>query len=178
MHCFERANLPREMAVANAYYLREQARSLLGSSPQRNGPCLKAFIKAAEAFLDCASSASKETRTYFSVAADCFERGDDIKRAAKANLDAENFTRAAQLYRKVGMFDEAVQIVKDHKEKMEAHIADSIVDIARLYYFKEHELEYVLQQIISCYADLDTDLQEGDGLVFFTRRRVGILGGV
>jgi tetratricopeptide (TPR) repeat protein len=146
MHCFERANQMREKAVANAYYLREQARLLPIISPRQSEPRSVAFVKTAEAFLDCANSASKDARTYFSNAADCFESGGDIRRAAKAFLDAENFTRAVQLYRKEGMFDEALQVIQGHGQTVDANVSESVINVARLYYFKEQELEYVSQK--------------------------------
>jgi hypothetical protein len=143
MHCFERANMHREVAVAHAYYLREQARAL--PVAPRQGPHTRssALILAADAFLECAAAASTEQRAYFQIAADCYEAGGNNLKAAQASLKAEKFTRASQLYRKCGLFDEAVQIVKDHKGSMQQDVVDNIMGVSRLFYFKEHKLEYV-----------------------------------
>src|ERR1700736_2747429 len=52
MHCFERAGMHREVGVANAYSLREQARKI--SLVHRQDSAKAAFLVAAEAFVECA----------------------------------------------------------------------------------------------------------------------------
>lgn len=143
MHCFERANMHREVAVAHAYYLREQARTSPVDPKRSLYARSKAFLSAADAFLECAGAASTEQRAYFQNAADCYVAGGDIPKAAQAFLSAEKFTHASQLYRKCGLFDEAVKVVKDHREGMQQDVADSIIGVSRLFYFREHKLEYV-----------------------------------
>src|ERR1700691_6117195 len=61
MHCFERAGMHREVAVANAYRLRDQARIIPSAHDQRED----AYIVAAEAFIECAVTATKEKRAYY-----------------------------------------------------------------------------------------------------------------
>jgi hypothetical protein len=143
MHCFERANMHREVAVTRAYYLREQARTTPMGPRQDLHARSEAFISAAGAFLECAGAASTEQRAYYQNAADCYEAGGDIPKAAEMLLSAEKFTRASQLYRKCGRFDDAVEVIKAHREVMEQDVVDSIVGVSRLYYFREHQLEYV-----------------------------------
>src|ERR1700683_3352895 len=106
MHCFERAGMHREVAVANAYCLRDQARIIPSGHRQSEA----AFLKAAEAFIECAVAATKEKRAYYRAAGECFVKYGDNDRAAKAYLCAEEYTLSAQLYRKEGSFDDAVYV--------------------------------------------------------------------
>ncbi|KAI0935696.1 hypothetical protein AcV5_004043 [Taiwanofungus camphoratus] len=142
MHCYERASLHREKAVANAYYLREQARSS-EVSPRKDGISQsKAFTKAAEAFLASAEDASKELerRTYFRIAAECYLHNGDDRRAAEAYLHAAEFTLSAQHFRNAEMFDEAIGIIKSHRSAMIESVTESIIDVSRLYYLRDRNL--------------------------------------
>lgn len=139
MHCYERALLPRERAVAEAYCLRDQAR---GTEPcSDDTKRVSAFTRAAEAFWSSADAAVKEKTTYFRIAGECYEEcGNDVL-AAYAYQNAAEYTRAAQLYRKVGMFDEAVAVVKGHN--VTPDVAESIIDVSRLEYARGGKLKYV-----------------------------------
>ena len=144
MHCYERAGLNREATVSHTYYLREQARSTpTHSSKQSSSLREKAFVVAADAFLSCAVSATtvKEKKAYFRNAADCFEKALDDFEAAHVYAQAEEFTTAAKLYRKCAKFDEAVEIVTNHRPFIELEVAENIIEVARLFYFKSGELE-------------------------------------
>ncbi len=84
-----------------------------------------------------------ENIAYYRNAAECFvEAGDDAK-AAEAYGHAEEFTRSAQLYRKAGWFDHAVEVVQLHRSSIAEADAERIIDVAKLHYFKENKLEYV-----------------------------------
>lgn len=144
LHCFERAGLSREVAVSRTHYLRQQAR-LIPVDKSRKGQQnrISAFLAAAEAFLECATAAinSKEERTYYRNAGDCFERAEDDYRAARAYAEAHEFTTAAKLFRICAKFDEAVDIVKRFLHKIDADVAQNIFDVARLFYFRGSELQ-------------------------------------
>lgn len=142
-HCFERAGLPNEKAVAYAYYLREQARMMVGRSGSQILARTKAFLTAAHAFASCAQHSLRQKGTYLRVAGDCYVLGQDEPAAARAYLDASQFTLAARHFRKAGMFDEAVEVIQTHRVHMDSDVAEDIMDLARLYYFKERKLEYV-----------------------------------
>ena len=145
MHCFERAGLNREVAVSRTYYLREQAQSTPTHISKQSSSSLreKAFAIAADAFLSCVVSATTvtEKKGYLRSAADCFENALDDFKAAHAYAQAEEFTTAAKLYRKCAKFDEAVEIVINHRPSIELEVAENIIDVARLFYFKSGELE-------------------------------------
>lgn len=147
MHCFERASQDRQVAVCRAYYLREQARiTNTRNSRQSIATHQKAFLVAAEAFNECASVASQEKTAYYMNAGNCFEHGGEDRKAAQAYLNAEEFTLAAKLYRKSGLFDEAVDVVQSHKDQIPQDVVDGIIGVARLFYFKssqDDDLKYV-----------------------------------
>ncbi|KAJ7139425.1 hypothetical protein C8R44DRAFT_764441 [Mycena epipterygia] len=139
-HCFERALLPRQAAMAGAYYLRQEARKCPGGSNRRAIENRRAaFLAAAESFLDCARE--EKTLAYFRIAAECFEAGGDDLQAAQTYQDAKEYSRSTELYRKLGNFDEAVAIVKDHKEEIRPEVVTNVTNVARLFYFKEHKLD-------------------------------------
>lgn len=83
----------------------------------------------------------KEKKAYLRNAADCFEKALDDFKAAHAYAQAEEFTAAAKLYRKCAKFDEAVEIVTNYRPFIELEVAENIIDVARLFYFKSGELE-------------------------------------
>ncbi|KAF8060885.1 hypothetical protein FPV67DRAFT_312197 [Lyophyllum atratum] len=146
MHCYERASMPSQMAISNAYYLREQARkSPLGESRRVKDERHAAFITAAEAFLSCARDATKNRTVYFRIAGRCFESGAEDLRAANTYLDAHEYTTAAKLFRKLGLFDEAVAVISAHEKNMQSDVVETIKDVARLYYFREESLEKARQ---------------------------------
>lgn len=139
--------MPRETAIANAYFLREQARKNHSGEPkQSKGTRQVAFVHAAEAFISCAETNVKARNTYFHIAGDCFENAGHFREAALAYLWATQYTLSAKLYRKMGMFDEAVDIVKVHSRKMLPDVVETITDVARLFYFTEHKLQCVDDQ--------------------------------
>jgi len=146
MHCFERAGLNREVAVSNTYYLRELARSTpIASSKSGMLNRQTAFLAAAQAFVECSGSAksTKEKRAYFRSAGECFEQARDDYRAAQLYSQAEEYNTAVRLYRKCARFDEAVAIVTHNRREVEEEVAENIIGVARLFYFKGGELEYV-----------------------------------
>ncbi|TFK51884.1 hypothetical protein OE88DRAFT_1483274 [Heliocybe sulcata] len=137
MHCFKRARMRHEAAISNAFYLRDCARSVQSNLPSRS----KAFMLAAEAFCDVASSSGKDhiKRIYMRNAANCYLQGGDDERAAKAFYDAEEFTLAARQYHKAGLVDDAIRVVRD--TEVEQEVAERVVLTARLFYFQQKEIK-------------------------------------
>ncbi|KAJ7725516.1 hypothetical protein DFH07DRAFT_853912 [Mycena maculata] len=139
-HCFERAVLPRQAAMAGAYYLRQEARKSSGGSNRRAIEARKdAFLEAAAAFIDCARE--DKTLAYFRIAAECFEDAGDDLQAAQTFRDAEEYTRSAELYRKLGHFDDAVYLIKNHRRQIRPEVITNVTNVARLFYFKEQKLD-------------------------------------
>ncbi|KDR84732.1 hypothetical protein GALMADRAFT_260438 [Galerina marginata CBS 339.88] len=147
MHCFERAGLNREVVVSHTYYLREQARSMpINGSKQAASSRQAAFLLAAEAFLECSlvAPSAKEKKAYLRSGGECYEYAQEDYKAAEAYAKAEEYNTAVKLYRKCAKFDEAVAIVTQ-KDGVETAVAENIIDIARLFYFKGGELEKASQ---------------------------------
>ncbi|KAI0321916.1 hypothetical protein OF83DRAFT_135754 [Amylostereum chailletii] len=140
MHSYERAEMPRERAVASAYYLREQARST-PPGPRANDPRKHAFIKAAEAFVASAQGATRERNEYFRVAAELFVSAGEYGRAGDAFLQGQRYNEAAKNYRKAGWFGETVSTLKKHWNQMDESVANSLREVSRLYYFKQNDLK-------------------------------------
>ncbi|KZP15183.1 P-loop containing nucleoside triphosphate hydrolase protein [Athelia psychrophila] len=140
IHCFKRASMFREVDVAQAYSLRAQARAIpTNQDVQRK----TAFTHVAEAFLQCAAATKKpnERRIYYTIAGDCFIILVAYHRAAETYLAGEEFTKAAISYRKAGNVQEAVEVIKQHRRDMDADVADSGMDFARLSCFRDPDIE-------------------------------------
>ncbi|KAH9945568.1 hypothetical protein B0H21DRAFT_877321 [Amylocystis lapponica] len=166
MHCYGRASLRREETIARAFWLREQARSF-GTYAARDGMTQpKAFTDAAEAFWDLAEDASTEKQSYFRTSAKCYVSSGEYSKAAEAYYRACEFDLAAQQYRKIGMFDEAIAVVKLHRETMDEVVAKSIVDVSRLVYLRGRKL----QKARDLFASDQEALQYMDDLGFNTTR--------
>ncbi|TBU23105.1 hypothetical protein BD311DRAFT_674657 [Dichomitus squalens] len=144
MHCYERAGLSRERAVANAYYLRELARTRPISRGDTSSR-VSAFLAAAHAFVASAQKAVTEKSAYYRIAAQCYvDAGSDYE-AAWAYAQATEYTLAAQYYRKAGKFEEAVEIIKTHKDRMQPEVVESIVDVSRLYFLREKQVKKAME---------------------------------
>lgn len=154
MHCYERAGLPREKAVAHAYYLREVARSTPVPRGDTTAQAL-AFGVAAQAFIASAQEAITEKRAYYRIAAECHVQSGNDHKAAQAYSLAMEYTLAAQHFRKAGKFEEAVNIIKAHKAEVAASVAENIVDVSRLYFLREKQIKYVRQSSDSAMTGID-----------------------
>ncbi|KIY43108.1 hypothetical protein FISHEDRAFT_54171, partial [Fistulina hepatica ATCC 64428] len=152
--CFERAKMQDEIAIANAYHLREEARAMSSSKHGKIKP-ESAFQQAAEAFHECALTAkskrsAKETKAYFRNSAEAFQKAQLKLAAAEAWIEAEEYTIAAKLYREIGNFDEAVGVIKQYRKKMDETAVNSIFTVARLFYFKNNEIGKAKELFNSC----------------------------
>lgn len=164
MHAFERADMAREAKIAYTHHLRETARLIPPTNKENLLARRKAFRDAAESFLVCAGSAKgKEQKVYYHNAGDCYEQGgncsdkvEDYGLAARAYEYAKEYNPAVKLYRKSGMFDEAVNIVQHHRHEVEKDLAGSVLDVARLFYFRNKEFRYVISVVITCQCTHDS----------------------
>jgi len=134
---FDRAGLPREVAVCGAYILREKARS----QPSTAGaPRENAFVEAAIAFDACAQAAppklEDEIRAYYRNAGECFLEGRQLKKAGKSFVNAGEYTLAAHAYRKGGHFDEMVDVLRLHENSIDSKVVRRLTQVARMFYFK------------------------------------------
>ncbi|KAI6137060.1 hypothetical protein F5141DRAFT_1209364 [Pisolithus sp. B1] len=132
IHCFGRANMPREVRIAKAYHFREVARSIGIALPTEQQ---RAFAKAAEAFITCASETpGREKLQYYRTAAECYIGAANDCKAADAYLNAEEYELAAKRYRKAGIFNKTVDVLKFHSEKISRDCSEELLIVCRLYY--------------------------------------------
>ena len=139
VHCFERAGLQQERSVANAYSIHQDACLL----PQGSDTRSRGFTEAGEAFIDCATTAtvSDEAKAYYRFAGRCFVEVGDHQRAGDLFLAAQDYTGSAVAYRKAENFDKAVNVVQEYDGMVDADAAESIIAVAKLHYFKKHDVE-------------------------------------
>ncbi len=74
-HCFDKAKLPFQASIADAYDLRAKARKVIGTSKQNVLERRSCFAKAAVSFKECAHSSkadSKDSMTYLRICGECF----------------------------------------------------------------------------------------------------------
>ncbi|CAE6385928.1 unnamed protein product [Rhizoctonia solani] len=142
MFCFEKANLLVERDIASAYESRKQARLLQAAKSVDRTTRRAAFSRAASDFLGCAflSKAKQQTSCYLR-AAECYLQAEDWKAAAEAFYSAHDFDMAARNFRRAGCFDEAVDVVKKHRSRVQNNVAEDILGVARLEYFRTNKLE-------------------------------------
>ncbi|KAH9931251.1 uncharacterized protein B0H18DRAFT_929734 [Fomitopsis serialis] len=142
MYCYERAGLFRDRSVAEAYHLREAALTTPTSFRGDNAARVVAFRRAAEAFWSLGLEAANAKRSYFRIAAKCFfPEGNDLARAAEAYFYAEQYTESASLYRRAGMFNKAVAVIKSHRNYVDPGVVETIIDVSRLQYLRNRKIK-------------------------------------
>ncbi|KAI6165387.1 hypothetical protein EDD17DRAFT_225222 [Pisolithus thermaeus] len=138
MHCFGRANMPREVRIAKAYHFREIARATTGIAPPTEQQ--RAFAKTAEAFVTCAGETpGREKLQYYRTAAECYVRAADDRKAADAYLNAEEYELAAKRYRKAGIFNKTVDVLESHSKRISRDCSDELLTVCRLYYCSKED---------------------------------------
>ncbi|KAH8834708.1 hypothetical protein DL96DRAFT_1808678 [Flagelloscypha sp. PMI_526] len=173
MHCFDRAGLKREAFIAKAYYLRDQAREIPRSnSSQQISKRKGAFESTAEAFLECAAlhgNTAKESEAYFKAAGDSFKEVENLVGAAKAYISAKEYNLAAPLYRKAGCFDDAIEVIRLYRHKMDVRVVESILEVAKLFYFQKGDRDS-LGKATHLFSDMQDALDYLDDMGLDDRR--------
>ncbi|KAJ2926878.1 hypothetical protein H1R20_g10207, partial [Candolleomyces eurysporus] len=149
VHAFERAGLSREAKTAYIHHLRDIARSIQPINKEATSAKRDAFRHAAESFLEGARDAKgKEQLVLYHNAADCFENAgscdgntEDYSKAIRAYEAASEYTPTVRLYMKIEKLDEAVDVIRKHRHDVDQELAKNVWDVARLFYFKNKELE-------------------------------------
>ncbi|KAI6128061.1 hypothetical protein EDD16DRAFT_1824810, partial [Pisolithus croceorrhizus] len=154
---FERAKCVREHQIAEAYRLREVAISTLQAGERE-----KAFLSAAEAFAQCAGDTFDAEKTGFHrEAAKCYALADRVHKAVECYIAADDFSGAAEQYRKAGCFDEIVQILSRHPEKITESCRNKLLYTCVMHYSRNG-----LRPPIPLFSSLESELTylESQGL--------------
>ena len=162
---YQKAHMDHEAAISRAYSLEEEARTLpVGVRQQRT----LAFLKAAKAFLGCASGEtnSDERIPLLCHAGDCYAEARRHDLAAKAFADASLFTEAISQYRLARMLYDAMGIIRTQKGSIDECITESITETARYVWTKEQKFEYVERQF--CLFTISSHIIHVSRLVEFT----------
>lgn len=110
---FIKAGRSREVAICNAYLLREKARSIPTTASTTR---IQAFIIAANAFAalarDSPSKRVNERLAYYKASGECYSEARDLKSAGDSYRMAEQYAAAASTYREGGYSDELVEVIK------------------------------------------------------------------
>ena len=147
VYCFERAHLPRELQIAKAFQLREEAKSILQPVEQRN-----AFILAAEAFTQCTEEGIRklERNRYYRCAAKCYALAGDIHKAVDLYITLEDFASAAREYQKSNCFDDLVRLLKRHEEEIGKWYRDQLFEACVRHYYDSKILRFDPLLSVSC----------------------------
>lgn len=140
MLAYQRARLPWEYSLAEAYFLREAALTQCASSQTKDSERISAHLRAAEAFRVVARDASDcvERSTYYRESAECFLRANTPVRAAQCYEQAEEYKASAEQYRLCGLFDDAVRVVMAHREEIKSDATvRSIVNVSAFFYLQD-----------------------------------------
>lgn len=137
--CFKKAGEDWWASVALAYGDRQVANRLPEKHPRR----VPAFTEVAKNFDRLAQLAenaanTKNTRLLFLNAAECFAILPDHPAAAEAFQKGHKFTEAAYHYRQAGMFDEAIDVIKNHK--VDPKVASTIKYAAKFVYTRRRDV--------------------------------------
>jgi hypothetical protein len=136
IHCFSKANRPELVALSYAFHLENQAETMVLTSPKQDVLRRQAYEDAANAFLACPLHEDIEREVPLQHAGDCFLNAKRLKDAACAYLSAGLYEKATLVFRQGEMFDEAVDVIKRHRQHISNSVVDEIMDVARLYFLK------------------------------------------
>lgn len=147
---FLRAGRNREVAICNAYLLREKARS---TSTVTYATRTRTFLVAADAFIACAqectSKQTKECLAYYGTAGECYSEARHLKKAGDSYRMAEKYAAAARTYREGGYFDELTEVITQHGDALDSGLLDRLTKVAQMYYFKVCSVKRLISGYLS-----------------------------
>ncbi|KAF7310359.1 UvrD-like helicase ATP-binding domain-containing protein [Mycena chlorophos] len=140
--CFERARMPLQAHVCEAYELMQDALEVAHKSPQQKAN----FVFAGNAFLECArqTEGSSVSEDYASLAGKCFEDAGERRRAIDAYMLAGDFGKVANLYRRDSNFDDALRIIREHPE-IDSKIIATITRTARVSFIHKRQFKKAVE---------------------------------
>lgn len=139
MHCFARASQPRLVAICDAFHLRDMARAKVGVAPLKAQR--EAFHTAADAFTSSGNDAppGNDKFQYYRYAAECYMRAGNNRKAAIRYLSAQDYDKAAQCFRKAGLFDGTLEVLHNYSQKIPSDVSETLYDVCRLFYCSKHD---------------------------------------
>jgi len=136
---FRRAGRDREVAICNAYLLREKARLV---STTASAARIRAFITAANAFIACARDSPKqrvnERLAYHGEAGECYMEARDLKNAGDNYLIAGRYGAAGCAYLEGEHFDQLAEVITQPGNVIEGGLLERLTMAARIHYSKVH----------------------------------------
>ena len=134
---FLRAGWTREMAICDAYLLREKAWLI---STTTSTVRIRAFIKAANAFIACAKDTlpepSNERLAYYGTAGECYSEARDLKNAGDNYRKGKQYSAAGYAYKDGEYFDEVAKIIIQHSSALDHATLEDFTTATAEYYFK------------------------------------------
>ena len=130
IHCFKRGDSPRELRIAEAFRLREDAKCILETDEKQS-----AFTTAADAFSSCAEEATGSERIdYYRNAAECYALAGQAKKAANFYILCSDFEEAAKQYDRARRHDEIVRMFEAHHRKILPNYGGTLFTLCRQHY--------------------------------------------
>jgi hypothetical protein len=138
--CFERAQEPDKVAIAEAYLRREKAeRTGLDTKSNVKLRNLR-FCEAAKAFLQCSEFAGRKRVLDFTrLAGNCYEKASEFVLAAGSYYAARCLNDAVRCYRNADRYDEAVDIVQS-EQGVDPLLKEDTIRVAKIFYFNQVQL--------------------------------------
>lgn len=130
---YRKAGLLYEAKIADAYFCRQKA--TLHDRTDGSSARSSAFSEAAAKFQALALVSSEAgASSYFRIAGECYLQVPEYDRAAKSFLMAGEVTQACLLYRKLGNFEQVVEILRERSTEIKTATEQNVRYAARLFY--------------------------------------------
>ena len=135
IHCFKRGDSPRELRIAEAFQLREDAKCNLERDERHS-----AFAATANAFHVCAEEAvGSERIDYYRNAAECYALAGRAKKAADFYILCSDFDEAAKQYDRARRRDEIVRMFETHHRKIPRNYGGILFTVCRQHYCHQNK---------------------------------------
>ena len=176
MQCFTKASLPCMTKICNALHLRELARAKVGVEP-RTQVQQDAFLTAANAILAATEAfttsihdapSAKDKLQFYRNAAECYVRGGDHRKAATVYLSIEEYDLGARCFRKAGLFDETLEFLYKHSQKISSDCFKELLTVCRLFYCSKRSRKRCVLHNMHALCDL-TDVRDLGHVYHYSR---------
>lgn len=148
--CFDRAEQDKEAEIARAYHHMSEAKKLQGDKSTVQA----AYLSAAKKMEACAKSddSSPSTSTLWHHTAACFEAAHKIPLASRAYRMGGFYDRATLTSFNAEDIDDCLLTLVPYYERMEASLAEKIMQACRVHYLRASNYGYDII-LIPSFAD-------------------------